>query len=63
MQLQAYKIPEFGGMRFNGRLVLPETHKCGPFLGEDCLICLLERQLLHGEVVSVKLVVHDVDEE
>ena len=52
-----------GNMAFRGRLSLPKQHECPTASSGPCLVCLLSRKQLDGEVVSLHLVVHDLDED
>jgi len=46
-----------------GYLALAQDHACESVrLGDDCLICTLKRRQLNGEVVTLRVVVHDPDE-
>lgn len=50
------------GISLGGQLRLPGPHSCGPFIGEKCLVCALQRLMMDGEQVSLHLVVHDIDD-
>jgi len=56
-------IPEeVESISLGGQLHLPQVHECGPFIGDSCLICALHRLMVDGEKVSLRLVVHDIDD-
>ena len=53
---------ELEGISLDGQLRLPEAHECGAYLGDKCLVCALQRLMVDGERVSLRLVVHDLDD-
>ena len=53
---------ELEGISIGGQLRLTAVHECGPFIGGECLVCALHRLMMDGEQVSLRLVVHDIDD-